>query len=43
VDRSVLYGLQMKEDIHRLIMKDPKRFLTGGYDTIRTQTSKEAA
>jgi len=31
VDRSVLYGLRMKEDIHRLLLKDPQRFLRGGY------------
>jgi hypothetical protein len=31
VDRSVLYGLRNKEDMHRLLMKDPKRFLAGGY------------
>ena len=29
VDLSVLYGLRRKEDIHRLLMKDPRRFLTG--------------
>jgi SNF2 family DNA or RNA helicase len=31
VDRSVLYGLRTKEDIHGLLMKNPKRFLRGGY------------
>jgi hypothetical protein len=41
VDRSVLYGLRAKEDIHRLLLRDPKRFLTGGYvvdDTMSTTT-----
>ena len=31
VDRSVLYGLRRKEDIHRLLLKDPQRFLRGEY------------
>jgi SNF2 family DNA or RNA helicase len=31
VDRSVLYALRRKEDIHRMLMKDPGRFLRGQY------------
>jgi len=31
VDKSVLYGLRRKEDVHRLLLKDPKRFLRGDY------------
>jgi hypothetical protein len=34
VDMSVLYGLRNKEDIHRLLMRDPKRFLRGNYTNV---------